>query len=65
MARRFLRAGMKAILPKQRLGREIAAILAVKFVLLAVLFFAFFSPSHRLHPDGKAVSAHLLGGNNR
>lgn len=45
---------------KAHLGRDIAVLLAVKTVLLLGLFFAFFSPSHRLNPDEPAVAAHLL-----
>lgn len=50
---------------RTRLRREITVILAVKFVLLMGIFFAFFSPSHRLHPDSSAAAAHLLGSDNR
>lgn len=55
-------------MPKEkrtRLRREIAVILTVKFVVLMGLFFAFFSPSHRLHPDSSVAAAHLLGSDNR
>jgi hypothetical protein len=55
---------MKSILARPHLGREIAVVLTLKAVLLAVLFFAFFSPSHRIHPDSRTVAAHILGGNN-
>ena len=45
---------------KARLGREITVLLVVKALVIAGLFFAFFSPSHRIHPDRQAVVAHLL-----
>jgi hypothetical protein len=56
---------MKAFWPKHRLGREIAVLLTVKLVVLTAIFFAFFSPAHRLHPDSTTVSDHLLSQTDR
>jgi hypothetical protein len=46
---------------RNRLGREIGALLAAKLVLLCALYFAFFSASHRVAADAGATSARLLG----
>jgi hypothetical protein len=46
---------------KARLRSEIAILLTAKLIVLAGLFFAFFSPSHRLNPDRQSVAAHLIG----
>lgn len=46
---------------RPHLGREIAVLLTVKAVVILCLFFAFFSPSHRIHPDANSTAAHLLG----
>lgn len=50
---------------KKRLLHELSVVLAIKFVVLLGLFFAFFSPSHRVHPDSSSAAAHLLGSDNR
>jgi hypothetical protein len=50
---------------RPRLWREITAVLAIKVVLLACLFFAFFSPSHRTVVNRAAVSDRLLGADHR
>ena len=42
------------------LRREIVALLAVKAVLLTVLYFLFFSTSHRFEPDAGSLRAHLV-----
>jgi len=47
------------------LWQDIVAVLAIKVVLLAALFFAFFSPSHRPVADAAAVSERLLGSDHR
>jgi len=41
------------------LRRDVLIALAVKAVLLAILYFLFFSPSHR--PPGLAMRQHILG----
>jgi hypothetical protein len=41
------------------LRRDILIALAVKAVLLAILYFLFFSPSHR--PPSLAMRQHILG----
>jgi hypothetical protein len=41
------------------LRREILIALVLKAVLLAILYFLFFSPSHR--PPGLAMRQHILG----
>jgi hypothetical protein len=46
---------------RPRLWKDIAAVLALKVVLLACLYLAFFSPSHRPASDTAAVSNRLLG----
>ncbi len=56
---------MKAQTPRRRLGREIAVLLTVKVIVLITIFFAFFGPTHRLHPDSTTVSDHLLGQNDK
>lgn len=47
------------------LWKDIAVVMAAKVVLLACLYFAFFSPSHRTVADSAAVSAKLLGTDHR
>jgi hypothetical protein len=42
------------------LAREIAVLVCIKIVALAVLFFAFFGPQHRQHVDDLAVEKSLL-----
>lgn len=49
------------IMKRPRLWKDIAAVLALKVVLLACLYLAFFSPSHRPASDTAAVSNRLLG----
>ncbi|HXC55877.1 MAG TPA: hypothetical protein VNU97_11330 [Rhizomicrobium sp.] len=46
---------------RQRLGREIGAVIAAKLVLLCALYFLFFAPDHRTPSDAPAVGAHILG----
>ncbi|MEI9929207.1 MAG: cytochrome oxidase putative small subunit CydP [Rhizomicrobium sp.] len=46
---------------KARLSREIAALLCAKFFLLAGLYYAFFSPSHRITVDSRAAAMRILG----
>lgn len=55
----------KRPMKRSKLWKEIAAVLAVKLVLLAGLFFAFFSPSHRTATDPATVSARLLDADHR
>jgi len=43
-----------------RLSVEIATLLCVKLAALTVLYFLFFSPSHRISVDAPAASAHIL-----
>lgn len=50
---------------RPHLGREIAAVLAIKIVLLAGLYFAFFSPSHRIVTTSATVSDRILGSDHR
>jgi hypothetical protein len=50
---------------RPHLGREIAAVLAIKIVLLASLYLAFFSPSHRVATTPATVSDRILGTDHR
>lgn len=45
---------------RDALARDVIAVVAVKVMLLAALYFACFSPSHRPPVDAAAVSARLL-----
>jgi hypothetical protein len=47
------------------LWKDIVAVLTIKIVLLACLYGAFFSPSHRIVADTAAVSTRLLGTDHR
>jgi hypothetical protein len=42
------------------LAREIAILICIKVIALAVLFFAFFGPQHRQAVDDDAVARALL-----
>lgn len=42
------------------LAREIAVLICIKVVALALLFFVFFGPQHRQHVDDDAVEKALL-----
>jgi hypothetical protein len=53
------------MMSRNRLGREIGALLAAKLVLLCALYFAFFDPSHQVAAGAEATSAWLLGGTER
>jgi hypothetical protein len=46
-----------------RLSREIAILLCAKLAALTLLYFLFFSPSHRVAVDAPATSTHILGTN--
>jgi hypothetical protein len=46
---------------RPHLWRDIAVVLAAKFVLMTCLYVAFFSPPHRPAVDSAAVSERLLG----
>lgn len=46
--------------PRSRsLRREIIWVLAFKMVALTILYFAFFGPTHRIHPTPAQVAAVL------
>ncbi len=45
---------------RMRLGGEIAALLAIKALALALIWYAFFSPAHQTHVDG-AVTGERFG----
>lgn len=47
------------------LWKEIVAVLAMKVVLLACLYVAFFSPSHRVAANSAVVSERILGTDHR
>jgi len=47
-----------------RLGRDIATVLALKLVALGALYFAFFSPDHRVDVSPQSVEAQLIGNAN-
>jgi hypothetical protein len=49
------------MMSRNRLGREIGALLAAKLVLLCALYFAFFDPSHQIAAGAAATSAQILG----
>jgi hypothetical protein len=49
--------------PKNRLSVEIAALLCAKLAALTLLYFLFFSPTHRIAVDAPTASAHILGTN--
>lgn len=44
------------------LGRELTIALVLKVVAIAVIFAAFFSPSHRLRPTPADMAAFLTAG---
>jgi hypothetical protein len=44
------------------LGRELTIAFALKVVAIAVIFAAFFSPSHRLRPTPSDMAAFLTSG---
>ncbi|HVU22356.1 MAG TPA: hypothetical protein VHE09_16620 [Rhizomicrobium sp.] len=46
-----------------RLSREITVLLCAKLAALTVLYFLFFSPSHRVTADAPATSTHILSTN--
>ena len=50
---------------RTKLWKEIVAVVTIKAVLLAGLFFAFFSPSHRIVANAVTVSDRLLGNDHR
>ncbi len=56
---------MKSIFSRPHVGREIAVLLTFKLAVILALFFAFFSPSHRIHPTAETTAEHLLGGGYR
>ena len=43
------------------LRRKITLLLVVKVCFLTLMWWAFFSPAHRIEVDGPALRAHLLG----
>ncbi|MDE1987002.1 MAG: phosphoglycerate mutase [Alphaproteobacteria bacterium] len=45
--------------------RDISILLVAKLVMLTCLYFLFFGPSHRPLADSAAVSAQILGSNQR
>jgi hypothetical protein len=45
---------------KHRLAREVGLLLALKLLLLSGLYFAFFSPAHRVQAGDAQVAARLL-----
>jgi hypothetical protein len=46
-----------------RISREIALLLCAKLAALTLLYFLFFSPSHRIAVDAPTASAHILSTN--
>lgn len=46
-----------------RLSREIAILLCAKLAALTLLYFLFFSPSHRITADVPTTSTHILSTN--
>jgi len=50
-------------MPKVRLSVDIAALLTAKLAALTLIYFAFFSPAHRVTADAPATSHHILGTN--
>jgi hypothetical protein len=50
-------------MPKVRLSVEIAILLTAKLAVLTLIYFAFFSPSHRVIADAPATSKQILGTN--
>ena len=42
------------------LRREIVVLLAAKIMLLAALYWLFFSPSHRIEPTPERMQSHLF-----
>jgi hypothetical protein len=48
------------MMSRNRLGREIGALLAAKFVLLCALYFAYFDPSHQVAADAGATAARIF-----
>lgn len=46
--------------PRSQLGREIAVLLAIKFVLLMVLFFLFFGPGNRPEVTDAIIHERLM-----
>ncbi|HTT99691.1 MAG TPA: hypothetical protein VMF58_16705 [Rhizomicrobium sp.] len=50
-------------MPRKQLSVEIALLLCAKLVALTALYFAFFSPSHRITADAPTTSTHVLGTN--
>lgn len=47
------------------LWKDVVTVLTIKAILLACLYVAFFSPSHRTVADTAAVSERLLGTDHR
>jgi hypothetical protein len=45
----------------RRLSTEIAILLCAKLAALTLLYFAFFTPSHRIAADAPRTSTHILG----
>ena len=45
---------------KHRLAREVGLLVALKLLLLSWLYFAFFSPSHRVQIGDAQVATRLL-----
>jgi hypothetical protein len=54
-------ANRREIMSRNRLGREIGALLAAKLVLLCALYFAFFNSSHQVAAGAGATSVQILG----
>ena len=46
-----------------RLSREITIFLCAKLVALTLIYFLFFSPSHRTAVDAHATTTHIQGTN--
>lgn len=46
---------------RDHLAAEIAVVLAVKLAALALIWWLFFSPPHRVSADPDATAGHLLG----
>ena len=50
-------------MPRVRLSVEIAILLTAKLAALMLIYYAFFSPSHRVVVDAPSASAHILSTN--
>jgi hypothetical protein len=51
--------GREQTLWRRRLGREVAGLIALKLVALALLWWLFFSPAHRTVVDADAAGRRL------